>query len=767
MPTPNVSAYFEALFHSSSIDLVIPSISQLAHQPDPTDDSDRLAQWWTGVEGSRSRDVAFFGKACILMMAATAGLTELQPDEQLFYFVGLNLPHEALLGLPGTPAVSSTDPPSELLRFIARLQLTMSASFLPPLPPLQPPSTSSTSLAPPPSAQLHPPGTTKTTTDARLPPLTPNPFPAMAETEAQYAHVDGVVVWEGAVVEEGRSRHVVFRTESGWQVVWRGEVPVAYVRTQIPNPILSLTSSVTLRDQQHTRSHRKNLHSVDTASIRSGTTIQTLETDGYGSDDDFTLAGMKEIDLLGGLAGEEDELPSSRIAPSLRADLNLPVQPPSSPLPFSATTPAVQSAAPPTSLSISSGPSRERALLPSLVPSSHGSTTLRKSFRRILSLSSGLRVRMRTLFLPQLLPPRVEGEDEEDAENESERRIVLCVEIENTVQGGFSVEDLVVDVGGKGGKASTELLCRPEKDTPVFPIRLVSIEQYNLLYVVDIAVTAAPTSGDDIARSLGRGDDQRPVSIAVLGKPFLVSPDKTETFPTKMFDSKWNCNLDLTSFHASSAAHFQPPPPPAVPHLPKKLVQNAIAGDKRFSLASLVSSSDKDKERIPSGRPAQAPKNDRISSMRLQPQLQPQSQIDHHEGLLVSVKILSPPEGGIVPLKPFSIEVFVCNRSDEVRRFRLSVPMRDIEGVDKRRRRQDSAARQLAEAASALVPLENDIRCGPLLPGASLSARIRFMALREGVFEIERLRITDVADKFDFVMSPVLDVVVCNGESRS
>lgn len=78
-------------------------------------------------------------------------------------------------------------------------------------------------------------------------------------------------------------------------------------------------------------------------------------------------------------------------------------------------------------------------------------------------------------------------------------------------------------------------------------------------------------------------------------------------------------------------------------------------------------------------------------------------------------------------------------------------------------------------SAPALVPLEADIRCGPLLPGASLAARIRFMALREGVHKVEKLVITGVGDDWNFVMrqvhlhktlcrtlmiSPVLDVVV-------
>lgn len=67
---------------------------------------------------------------------------------------------------------------------------------------------------------------------------------------------------------------------------------------------------------------------------------------------------------------------------------------------------------------------------------------------------------------------------------------------------------------------------------------------------------------------------------------------------------------------------------------------------------------------------------------------------------------------------------------------------------------------QYEAAAPALVPLETDVRCGPLLPGASLAARIRFLALRDGVHRIERLMLTGMGDEFDFAISPVLEVVV-------
>lgn len=51
-------------------------------------------------------------------------------------------------------------------------------------------------------------------------------------------------------------------------------------------------------------------------------------------------------------------------------------------------------------------------------------------------------------------------------------------------------------------------------------------------------------------------------------------------------------------------------------------------------------------------------------------------------------------------------------------------------------------------ASTPLIPLENHIRVGPLLPRTSQSVRMRFMALEEGVHEVETLQIMGVGDGF-------------------
>jgi hypothetical protein len=322
---------------------------------------------------------------------------------------------------------------------------------------------------------------------------------------------------------------------------------------------------------------------------------------------------------------------------------------------------------------------------------------------------------MRTLFLPQLLPPR-SADSSAHEEDEGERRVALCVEVENPHEGQvlpFEVENITVDVGGKGGKVSAELLCQPEtyRGGEVFPLVLDPVEQYNLLYGVSIATTSEDRTGgqteadENMARAMGKGDEQRPVVITVLGRPFSTTSGE-KAYPTNKFSSRWNCTLDLAPFYAASSAALEtrsmaPPVPRAGGAKQIQTAPNAIVGDKRFSIANLAQNAlnRPGPQRMPLGHgpaPGQRPGNlqgSRVNSMR-----GPIAQA-HGHGLLVSVKIL-PQEGtdgagsSVNVLESFSLEVFVQNRTDEVRRFRAGVPPREEHrGVrevwEKRRRRRD------------------------------------------------------------------------------
>ncbi|ORX37904.1 TRAPP trafficking subunit Trs65-domain-containing protein [Kockovaella imperatae] len=753
----------ETLFNACSISLYIPDASELPAEGDEPD-----SEWPNDLSKTTARKVAFL-------------------DEKLLYFVTLTvLSHH----LPS----SSTSPPPELLRFLSCLQLNLNSSFIPPLP-AKPTSLREQQNAPPSSvpgtSMLAPGAGDDTVSGATTPiastsghlPYTPNPFPVMKEGEGQYATSEGATVWEGPVEMSGSVMRKVARRDKVWEATWKGEVPVAYVRTQIQDPLLSVTVSVTLRDTP-----QRSPNDLDEG---------PAEIEHHGDDADI-LAGMQDIDLLGGLT-DGGIVPSSRLAHSIQQDLSLPIdishQPHTSiSIPSNGSTnaaPSTSKITPPTS-----GLNRQRGLSISIKPTSTPiiSSVLRKSFRRVLTLSSGLRVRMRTLFLPQLLAPvtHADAAHEDTHEGEGERRVALCVEVENPPESSldfsFDIETVSVEVGGKGGKATAELVCQPEQIDPaspqtssgsVFPLKLDPVEQYNLLYSVSISSAPEDRSGQDIeealARDLGKGDEQRPVAIIVTGRPFSGT-----IYPTKSFQSRWNCTLDLTPFYASTSAGSLPVP--SIPDVESRnrnsktiaSPPNALVGDKRYSLATLASNrappTRQPLPRVPSMAVTSHPAS-RVASVASAPR--------EHQGLMVSVKVLAPEtHGKVVPLEPFSLEIFVHNRTDDVRRFRLSMPGRDLgnrvrEVWEKRRVRgheepswgvDDPILRQILlqhlSSSPALIPLENDVRCGPLFPGASMSARVRFMALREGVHKLEKMRVTGINEDLDFVMSPVIDVVV-------
>lgn len=390
---------------------------------------------------------------------------------------------------------------------------------------------------------------------------------------------------------------------------------------------------------------------------------------------------------------------------------------------------------------------------------------------------------MRNLVLPQLAD-RVDRADNE--QDDGEKQVVLCVEIENPpedMEHSWVIEGVGVDIGGKGGKATAELACDPgsnaQEDT--FPIRLAPVEQYNLLYAVSIASSSDPLEAgpDDaqaqaVLRHLGTGELQRPVAITVNAHPIQRSSHSNDPVqPAETFVSRWNCTLDLAGYYASAqssvtanprasmiAPSLQPVPSAAKkgrynrpPHL-ASLALNQIAGDKRYSLASLLQGDTPVSDESGSAKPLMPSRiiNPNRLPMSRQASAAGVGMRDQRatDGLLVSAKLLSDhhPRGtepGLKALDEFTVEIFVQNVSEAVRRFRLSVP-----------RSGDAGQRQSGISASpAIIPLENDVRCGPLLPGASLASRMRFVAMRDGVHRIDRLRVIGVGseDVLDHVIS--------------
>jgi hypothetical protein len=256
---------------------------------------------------------------------------------------------------------------------------------------------------------------------------------------------------------------------------------------------------------------------------------------------------------------------------------------------------------------------------PATRPSLATGTTLRKSFRRTLSVVSGFRVRMRTVFVPYILLHPTGSDSEVDhalEAGQAEHTVVLCVELEHPGEApeAFLVEAVEVAIG-VGGGARVRLLPWCEKSPQeIFPLRLDMHEQCNLLFAVEIFGAPAPDKEAlliNASTSTTTGELQRPVTITVRGRPisraFLngnrsgAREEETDKpiFPTRTFPSRWNCVLDLTPQRSlatgqrESEALPEPPTPfpTTVPRLSistvdKRGQHNPVAGFKPFSLQS-------------------------------------------------------------------------------------------------------------------------------------------------------------------------------------
>jgi len=139
--------------------------------------------------------------------------------------------------------------------------------------------------------------------------------------------------------------------------------------------------------------------------------------------------------------------------------------------------------------------------------------------------------------------------------------------------------------------------------------------------------------------------------------------------------------------------------------------------------------------------------------------------------MLVSVSLLSPGASGkakmdpagrrgvidrIFPMDVFSLEIFLLNTSPVVRRCEIGFP-------ERKRRRNDSLTSEtgkLARGASGVMPLDNRIRVGPLLPGTCQSIRMHLLALTPGVHMIDTLTLTDTGTDFTMNLRSVMNVVV-------
>lgn len=333
-----------------------------------------------------------------------------------------------------------------------------------------------------------------------------------------------------------------------------------FMRTRVPDPVLSLTVTATLRLDPSVLREALNPHSpAAAATLSTSESMKTLpSSSSLNSLASFTDPSadpgtFTEIDLLGGLAegpyypGEDQQNASGR---SNLAHLPL-SRFPARVLGARLSTPetGARDLAARTKSSFPAPPNAEPASASTAVQSEgrqeagadvDGVRILRRSCRRVLDVRSAVQVRMRTVLAPSL-PESIKGANsEQDNAFEQLRNgtashaLVLCVELENPSQSGlrFAVSSVRIEIapppappatasssiGAKRDPRAEATLLQPEGR---FPMILDQADQQNLLYYVQFEADELEIA-NAIGNSSAAGDAQRFVSIVVEGRPLLL-----------------------------------------------------------------------------------------------------------------------------------------------------------------------------------------------------------------------------------------------------
>ncbi|KAI0637607.1 TRAPP trafficking subunit Trs65-domain-containing protein [Trametes polyzona] len=568
---------YEDLFEASVLEVVAPQPSLEF----PTDyRGDQAADWIARLQGpAGDRRTAFF-------------------DENLDFLLIVRLPSSAPEDDP------APEPPKSVLSFLAHLQISYETSYISPSAATpEPPSTARLSMPPPPrtsSMQRNRPGPLLAGHPSIFPPHTPHPIPAAAESDIKYVQAQGTplvsAIWGESDSRQSEQFALLWDpSERCWLAVYKMSILVLFMITKVPDPLLCITVSTTLRNKPLAFTPpRKTLATLIEAAggLKSAGLPSPVKANGAAAEqqssesEDEELSGLQEVNLLEGLSAGPTfadaqhplSLPSSRLGSNTRMH-EFALGPPAS---ASTATPV------PYATGISSPP--PTGTLPR-------AATLRKSFRKTLKTLSGFRVRMRTVFVPYFLLPQAangpqtrkarrvksaqasdsdsDDSDLDDVLQEQEQReagnqehtVVLSVEIENVFTEAyassstgnatyhFEVERADVTVGGTG--ARTALVGWGTEGGDIFPLKIAPREQVNLLYAVsflrgpevDEFSLARPPALD--GKNPVNDELQRAVSINISGRPYEETSDGV-AYPTHVYPSKWNCVLDLSSSSVSN-----------------------------------------------------------------------------------------------------------------------------------------------------------------------------------------------------------------------
>ncbi|TIA96753.1 hypothetical protein E3P89_03162 [Wallemia ichthyophaga] len=432
-----------------------------------------------------------------------------------------------------------------------------------------------------------------------------------------------------------------------------------------------------------------------------------------------------------------------------------------------------------------------------------------------IPISSALSVRMRAVNIPFLLdshqPHLALGLE---VENCTARALFIHdadvrlkeASVENNVELVARRHDLSGAQGNDNGDGHAH-------GDSAIPIQLLASEQVNLIYVVvfqptqEVSNSHQPHRPRSSHRSLAK---QRKfnVHICIRTSTRTQSCSPTNTLTDPVLEMKWNSVIDISnalidkrpwgssaliSSGSESAPRLVPQAPPVAGNKKyafsslQRSAEQAAAKDRRGnSHARLVHSESESDSDSDSEGEAELPDSTAATSSK--------------ETVLLSVSVLKPTRSAradqrspsimspgirtsltrththaIKPLDIFPVEVFLFNDSTIARRFVVNFASHTQSQMGLRSQRLSLEERLLGEnenekeaesgAASestrvGVLPLENLVRIGPLLPGSCQSVHVNFLALAKGTHAIDKLDLYDPDTGFSSRQNNVASIVV-------
>ncbi|GAA5853656.1 hypothetical protein JCM8547_007399 [Rhodosporidiobolus lusitaniae] len=496
-------AHTELFSSAAVLDLVIPSSPSLIHSaPAPS----------TFASISNER-------ACEAVDTWADSLLRGSPRPQLFIDERVRM--FAVLALPtsSSSSLSRAQAAVLLLRSLPQphLSLTLDLAYADPSSSSRTPYNPSTSVFGQQQASAPLPPPVRTSSLAHKVPITPAPFPTTLPEEGEeggggmgLGGATNVPVASVAFAEDGRV-WVAKDGEGRWVVIWELEAVIPVLRSQFPDPKLSLTVTVTLRDDPHLELVLEQAKDgiLPGDGGEGGVAGEDLLDDDEYMEEGDTFDHVNLLAALSPVSSTPLHLPYSRLPSSY-----LPCAPPPKP---------------------THRPTRSRSY--SLTTSStplHPS--LRRSCRRFLPVRSAIQVAMHTLPCPVGVLGVPEGGRVWERDNED--GVVLCLEVSGPPGGsseeGFEIEVIEVSVEGGGGTSAgggggglglgssreqQDVEVREVKTAGVeFPLRVYGggTSQHNFLYAL---ATVPSAGGGGVELAAGRDERVETVPIAVASSP--------------------------------------------------------------------------------------------------------------------------------------------------------------------------------------------------------------------------------------------------------